>query len=132
MKKNYTLLSLLVMLAFCSISRAQDYSGVINAHLEANKTKFEVSSQDIANLKVYDQVYSKHNKVTHVYAVQRHNGIEVYNAIANFAIKNNAVVHVGNNMQKDIKTRTNGSQAALNPIQAAAKAANALGLGAAN
>lgn len=132
MKKNYMLLSLVVMLAFCSISRAQDYSGVMNAHLEANKSKFEVSSQDIADLKVYNQVYSKHNKVTHVYAVQRHNGIEVYNAIVNVAIKNNAVAHVGNNMQKEIKSRANGSQAALNPMQAAAKAANALGLGAAN
>jgi extracellular elastinolytic metalloproteinase len=132
MKKTYTLLGLVVMLAFCSVLKAQDYSGVINSHLEANKSKFEVTSQDIANLKVYNQVYSRHNKVTHVYAVQQHNGVEVYNAIANVAIKNNAVVYVGNNMQKDIKSRANGSAAALNPMQAAAKAANALGLGAAN
>ena len=120
------------MLACCSVTRAQDYSGVINSHLEANKSKFEVTSQDIADLKVYNQVFSRHNKVTHVYAVQTHNGIEVYNAIANVAIKNNAVVYVGNNMQKDIASRANASAAALNPMQAAAKAANALGLGAAN
>ena len=104
MKRNYKLLSLLVMFAMSTIATAQDYSAVMNSHLEANKSKFDVTSQDISDLKVYNQVYSKHNKVTHVYAVQRHNGIEVYNAVANVAIKNNQVVHVGSSMQKTLKT----------------------------
>jgi hypothetical protein len=117
------------MFAMSTIATAQDYSAVMNSHLEANKSKFDVTSQDISDLKVYNQVYSKHNKVTHVYAVQRHNGIEVYNAVANVAIKNNQVVHVGSSMQKNIKDRANASQAALNPMQAAAKAAAALNLG---
>lgn len=133
MNKNYfTLLILIFASALGQFINAQDYSGVVNAYLESNKDQLEVTSDDIQDLKIYNQVYNQKNKVTHIYAVQHVNGIEIFNAVASIAIKDNAVFYVGNNMEKNTAARVNGTTAVLNPMQAASKAANILGLGSAS
>ena len=133
MNKNYYALFVFICVsAFSNFGWAQDYSGITTAYLEANKESLQVTSEDIKDLKVYNQVYNQKNNLTHIYAVQTVNGIEVYNAVASIAIKDNAVFYVGNNMEKDMRTRVNGTVATLNPMQAASKAASALGLGTSN
>ena len=133
MNKNYYVLFVFICVsAFSNFGWAQDYSGITNAYLEANKESLQVTSEDIKDLKVYNQVYNQKNKLTHIYAVQTVNGIEVYNAVASIAIKDNAVFYVGNNMEKNMRARVNSTVATLNPMQAASKAASALGLGTSN
>ena len=129
MLKLYKNISLMLMLAFGGVAMAQDYSGVMNNYLEANKSTLQVTSDDVSNMKIYNQVFTRHNKVTHVYAVQQVNGIEVYNAIANLAIKDGKVAYISNDMQRDMKSRVNTATPALNPLEAAASAASRLGLG---
>ena len=45
--------------------------------------KWNLTEQDVASYYVQDSYASEHNGVTHVYLIQQHKGIELYNAIIN-------------------------------------------------
>ena len=52
-------------------------------------------------------IYLKKTQITHVYVGQQHNGIEVFNAMASVAIKDDKVFYVGNSFVKDISGKIN-------------------------
>ena len=76
---------LLFLLSSISIYAQQE--AIIRNFLHENKTQLELKDSDIQDWVIYDNYSSAHNGVSHIYIRQRINGIEIYNAIANFNIK---------------------------------------------
>ena len=101
---------------------------LIRQFLAENREKLGLTAADISDWTIYDQYQSKHNTVSHVYIRQRHQGIEVYNAIANFNIKDGKVLSIGDRLVRNLNTKINTQQAAISPDEAIRKAAKELNL----
>lgn len=132
MLKFYKLLVFVCAVSFCTYTNAQDYGAIIKDHLETNRSTLGITTQDISGITVTNEVLTRKNGVTHVYAVQKNNNIEIFNGIVNAAFRNGEIIHVTNNLQKDIASRINAISPVLSPTQAAASAAATLGLGSSN
>jgi extracellular elastinolytic metalloproteinase len=142
MKKNVTktLLyspSTLVWLAlffFCSFTvqtfaqaKNEDHSVIALNYLKENAKNWQLSKTDIAEAAV-QQVYSTdHNGVTHVWLIQRRDGIEVFNGLVNVNIlPSGEVVFAGNRFVSNLNT--NSSQPTISAADAIAAIATHLGM----
>jgi len=68
-------------------------------HLRSNASGFGVEEADLADLRVTDSYTSGHNRVTHVYLVQRIGGLEVFGANAAVNVAHDGdVLFVGNRL----------------------------------
>ena len=66
-------------------------------HVRANAAALGLTAADVAEITVSDEVRSAHNGVTHVYLLQRHDGIAVVNGLINVSVAaDGRVLHVGN------------------------------------
>lgn len=129
MIKNYTRLFVVLVLFSSSATFAQDYITSIKDHLNANRSSLNVQTDDIQDFKISNEVITRHNNVTHIYAEQQVNGIPIKNAIVNAAFRNGSIVFLSETLEDNVNERAVVSAAVLNPIQAANSAATALGLG---
>lgn len=119
------LLALSGLLFFGSIAIAQDSPALAKArqYLTENAAQLGLSESDIADLKVTDEYTSRHNGVTHLYLLQRHAGIEVYQGVFNLnLLPDGRVLHVGNRLVPGLAQRTNTTE----PQLAAAEAVRAV------
>jgi len=99
-------------------------------HIEQNREAWGLTAQDVAGMGVNYQYASKHNGVSHIYFVQRHAGIEVYNAILNVNIlPDGKVLNAGKRFIAGLDARVNATQPVLTPLDAINKAAAQLGYG---
>lgn len=93
-------------------------------YLESNETLNHLSSEDLANIYLDKQVYSKQSGVTHVYLYQSYKGIKIHNAISNIALKNNKIFHFKDNFVSNIEDKINAITPVLKPVQALQKTAS--------
>lgn len=132
MRKTFPpkVLLMLGMVAFfaMNIAFSQNSESIIRNYLQEKQLELGLTSSDINDWIITDQHTSKHNQVTHVYIKQTHENIEVYNGVANFAIQNGAVIHMGNSLQRNVSGMINTTQPALTPLDAALRAADHLNL----
>jgi extracellular elastinolytic metalloproteinase len=98
---------------FCSVkSWAQaknwDPSVIALDYLKANAKNWQLSKTDIADAAV-QQIYSTdHNGVTHVWLIQRRDGIEVFNGLVNVNIlPSGEVLFAGNRFISNLQTNAN-------------------------
>ncbi len=113
-----------------NLSFAQDYSGVIKTYLQQNRSQYSLQQQDISDISVISQSFSKSMEAYSVYVEQRHQGIKLFNSTSPFAIKDGAVVSAKVSFAENIATRVNSVNPALTANMAISKAATALGLNA--
>jgi len=125
MKKIYSQFFLILGLLFLTeISYSQNslvnsnYGSQIQTYLNSNKEKFNLIDNDIEDLYVSDEYFSKSTEITHVYVTQRYQGIKIYNAVSSIAIKENAVFYYDNNFIDNISQKTNTTIPVLNAEQA--------------
>jgi len=123
---------LVCFFSFAILTNAQDYETLIKDHLDANRSSFGITDQDIFGLVIKDEVFSKKSEATHVYATQKINNIEIFNGNINVAFKEGSIIHVASNLQKNIASRVNTITPLLTPLQAASEATISLGLGSAD
>lgn len=97
-------------------------------YLEREHKAWGLKTQDIADLAVSNHYTDAHNGVTHLYLIQRHQGIEVYNALSNLHIKNGQVLHAGNRLIADLAGKVNATEPVLDAGQALRQALAHLGL----
>ena len=117
MIRNFYSVLLIVALFIGNSVQAQDeYLPIIKNYLSNNLNGF--SASDVAELEITDSYFSKNTETQHIYVSQSHNGIQIFNAQGNFAIKDNKVVYFSNNFQANISQRTNSSSPSLDPITA--------------
>lgn len=122
MKKNYLLPFLALVLLFATQSGlAQDrlvdneFGTLILNWLDAKKTDYNLTANDISDLQVSDAYYSKKSKINHVYVNQAYQGIKIHNAISSVAVKQNSVFHYGNALISDIASKVNTTTAVITP-----------------
>lgn len=77
--------------------------------LQGNPAQFNLTREDVSDVRVTDAYVSKHNGVTHVWVQQQHAGIPVYNALFGLHVKpDGSVLHVGHrfipNLAKSVNT----------------------------
>ncbi|MFK7933796.1 MAG: M36 family metallopeptidase [Saprospiraceae bacterium] len=98
-------------------------------HIETKTADWQLSPADVSDMVVNDQIVSKHNGVTHIYFMQRYQGVEIYNGIVNVNIlPNGEVLHVGDNLVRNLTEKVNTTTTVLEPTRAVYNAAEHLGI----
>ncbi|HSN47898.1 MAG TPA: M36 family metallopeptidase, partial [Flavobacterium sp.] len=90
--------------------------------------KFGLTSKDVADWVVESEVTSETTKITNYYIVQRHQGIEIFNAQSNISMKNGSVINIGNNFKKNVAQKVNATSPKMSALEAAASAYFLLGI----
>lgn len=97
--------------AFLAIGlTAQNRSARENAllFLQENPSKFELTKNDVSDVKVVREYRTKHNGVTHVWVQQQYHGIPVFNGLFGLHVKpNGEVVHLGHRFVNELSRRIN-------------------------
>ncbi len=94
-----------------------------------NENQGDLLKEDLENLIISDEYYSKSSGITHIYVQQTYKGVKIYNAISSFAIKNNEIFYVGNVFKPNISKRINTVTPAITAQQAIENTANHFQLG---
>jgi len=116
-----------LLFLFSGLTYAQeDHKGTITNYLSENAKG--LSPEDFSDFEIYSETFSEKTKTHHVYAVQKANGIPIFNAMGNFAIKNEKVTYFANNFIPNINDKTNTSSPSLTALQSVQAAASKLGL----
>jgi len=111
-----------------NLSFAQDFSGVIKNYLQQNRTQYSLQQQDISDISVVSQSFSKSMQAYNVYVEQHYQGIKLFNSTSPFLLKDGAVVSAKISFTENIASKVNGITPALTANLAISKAAAALGL----
>lgn len=129
MKKLLTPFIVVVLFLVSSISFGQEYNEIIQKHLNENAKELGVTNSDLQEWFVESQYYSKKTQLTHVYIKQQYQGIEIHNAMASMAIKNNEVFYVGNSLIDNIENKVNTTTFSLSGSDAVLSAMSQLQMG---
>lgn len=98
-------------------------------YVEARKADLGLTSGDVADLVVRDEVRSSHNGVTHLYLRQRHRGVEVVNGDLDVHVMpDGRIVKVGNRFVSDLAAAINAEAPQIGAETAVERAAAHLGL----
>jgi len=106
----------------------QDFSSSINTYLNSNKSELRLQSQDIEDIVIDKHSYSKSMDVENVYVVQQYQGIEIFNSVSSFAIKNGQVKNASLSFSKDVSQKVNTTTPAISAATAIGNAALELGV----
>ncbi|MBZ0326184.1 MAG: T9SS-dependent M36 family metallopeptidase [Altibacter sp.] len=120
----------LYLFVFFAISwgQAQDFSGAIGSYLNVNRAELGLQPQDIADITIASQSFSKSMQLDNVYASQNFQGIKVFNSVSSFAVKNGQVIHAGLSFIPNIATSVNTTNPGISALSAIIKATMALGI----
>ena len=121
------LLYMFVFLVMGSVF-GQDFSSSINTYLNSNKSELRLQSQDIEDIVIDKHSYSKSMDVENVYVVQQYQGIEIFNSVSSFAIKNGQVKNASLSFSKDVSQKVNTTTPAISAATAIGNAALELGV----
>lgn len=116
MKKIYYLVAFLIGFTY-SLS-AQDYNQKIENYFKSNLKDLKLTDGDIDQYIITDQYDSKNVGLTHIYVNQTVNGVKIFNAIANFTIKNGEVIYMAPSLQSNINARVNTTTPAITAAEA--------------
>lgn len=131
MKKNYPLI-MIVFMAFVSqysghaqskLAQSSHGAAVLN-YLNDQKKNLDLTDNDIVDLYVNSEVFSKSSKTTNLYVNQRYRGVKIFNAVSTVAVKNGKVVYYANNFYSNLDLKVNSVSPNLNPRQAIVNAVN--------
>ncbi len=119
---------LLFALLICMSGFSQSNKQKIHSRLNTEMKNFGLTTQDIADWVVESEVTSETTKITNYYIVQRHHGIEIFNAQSNISMKNGKVINISNNFKKDVTRKVNGTIPTLSALEAIEGAYSRLGI----
>lgn len=99
--------TLMMLLLAGSAGFAQSQNEQIQRYLTNNHQKLGLSRQDIADWFVESEASSSTTNINNYYVKQRYKGIEIFNAVTNFSVKNGEVINVGNRFIADVAAKIN-------------------------
>lgn len=114
------------MISFFGFS--QSNKEIIQRYLNAPTSKFTFSKEDFSDWVIQSDGGSTTSGIKNCYVVQRYNGIEIFNAISNFSIKNNEVIAVQQRVVTGLSKKTKTTKASLSVIEGLKKAYSNLGI----
>ncbi|RFS17822.1 M36 family metallopeptidase [Emticicia sp. C21] len=121
------LLLMVLGLSFGAI--AQKEVEKAKTYLNANAAHYHLSNNDISEIGISSEYLSPSTGWYHIYFVQKHQSIEVYNGILNVTLANDNVMNVGNTFVRDIALKVPAfTLIPLTPLDAVSKAATSLNL----
>jgi extracellular elastinolytic metalloproteinase len=110
---------------------AGDPADIARAYVEAHRADLGLTAQDLAEWTLADRYADDHNGVTHLYFVQRLDGIAVIEGVLNVAVAaDGSVLHLGNRFHGDLAGSVPHRQPSITAAQAVEAAAAHLGLAA--
>ena len=118
----------LIIIFAVNVSFAQDYSNLVKTYLQQNRTLHSLQPQDITDVSITSQSFSKSMQVHNVYVEQRYQGIEIFNSTSPFVIKDGAVYCAKISFTENVSAKVNSTAPSISAVGAIGKAANALGL----
>ena len=121
MRKIQQLLFLLTLslMSGALFGQAQSTLDMALQHLEANQVKWGLDKADLSDVKISNHVHSKFGEVDHYYFIQRHEGIEVYNAITAVHVNQKGKVSaLRHNFIPQLASKINTSSSQLNEAEA--------------
>ena len=119
---------LLAFIPFLSFAQNQSTESLIQSRLTENVRVLGLQDSDIEDWVIYDEYVSKLSSVKHVYIRQRFEGIEIYNGVANFNIKDGKVLNAGYRLVTDVSGSVNTTMPTISQAEAINYAANHLGI----
>ena len=126
MKKVLCLLSIFA----ATLAYGQDYSNVITSYLNGNHSQLGLTTQDVQEIEINSQSFSKSMELNNVYFSQQHQGIVIFNSTSSVAIKNNQIVYSKFGLVANVSEKVNTTIPSLNPATAISRAATHLGINA--
>ncbi len=111
----------LLMVLFTVLGFSQDNTGKIQTYLDQNKTKFNLTSQDISDWFIQSTGNSESTKIDNYYIVQRFQGIEIHNALSNVWVKNDEIINIVNGFIPNINQKVNTTTPSLSVLTALQK-----------
>lgn len=106
----------------------QNFNSAIDTYLNSNRTELGLQSQDVEDVIVDRHSYSKSMDVENVYAIQRYQGIEIFNSVSSFAVRNGQVINANLSFSENISQKVNTTSSSISEKTAIEKAAQSLGL----
>jgi extracellular elastinolytic metalloproteinase len=95
--------------------------------LEKQQTAWNLTAEDVKNVRVQDFYSTEANGVTHVYILQENAHIELFNGLVNVnVLPSGEVLFAGNRFMHDFASTVNATQPRLTPEDAIRKACSAL------
>lgn len=92
-------------------------------HITEQHKALGLETFDVADIRIADQVYTRHNGATHLYIQQYFNGIPIYNALVHATIdKEGKWIITGNRFYKNLKSAKMDQSILLTPEDAVLKA----------
>ena len=117
----YLSAALLLGIGLLRHAQAQDLSGAKETalrFLRAYPDQFELTAQDVADVRISDAYLSKHNRVAHIWVQQQHAGIPVYNALFGLHVRDGKVYHLGHRFVPGLAQRVNTTLPSLTAARA--------------
>lgn len=134
MNLNFSLrvLSLLLLFGLLSSSLTAQRQSLLDAamrYIEQEHEQWQLTREDISDLVVSDQFQSRHNSISHFYFIQRHDGIQVHNAIMGVHLTaTGKAAYATSRFVPDLAQKINTTQPALTPYDAVRRVASELSL----
>jgi len=131
MKNKFTRIFvwMLVCLPLSGFGQLQSKLDIALRYVEQNREQWKLTPADIADMVVSDNYQTRHNGATHLYFIQRHAGIPVYNAIMGIHIANNGkVVFSNSRFTPDLATSANTTEPVISAYHAVESAARNVGV----
>lgn len=98
-------------------------------YLATHHGDFGLTAADISDYVISDAYTSQHNGITHVYLIQRHQGIEVFAGMVNINVaRDGSIINLGNRFVADLAAKANTAAPAIGAEKAVESAARHLGL----
>ncbi|MFD0932025.1 T9SS-dependent M36 family metallopeptidase [Psychroflexus salinarum] len=108
---------------------AQTEVEFIKNYLEQKQSDNYLLLNDFSDLKLNSKHFSKSTDVNHIYVQQTYSGIPIFNAIGNFALRNNEIVYAKYDFEVNIVSKINSQSPSLTPQEALKSASIQLGIG---
>ncbi|MBT0607815.1 T9SS-dependent M36 family metallopeptidase [Aequorivita echinoideorum] len=124
MKKFFYLLLFFTV----SLVTGQESKIPIKSYLENNRTQLQLQSQDISEISIASQSFSKSLNADNVYVEQRYQDIRIFNSVSPFVLKNGQVISAKVSFIQNIASKANAATPTISAASAITNAANQLGL----
>jgi len=124
MRKN-----LLLFVLLCSVlSYGQDFESTIQNYFNQNAEGLNLDRDDVADVIITDQSYSKSLDAYMVYAQQAYQNIPIHNAIGSFAIKQDRIVSFNHTYIADVQQKVSTTTPVLSAKNALLSGLSQLGI----
>lgn len=111
MKHFYLSVFLFVLTLNYGFSQDNSALNTVKQYLNTEAARLGLSFSDLNDLKLNTHYLNEKNNVEYTYVQQAYGGYPIYNAIANFAVKNGKVLHMNETFQKNLQQRIGNQQA---------------------